>query len=68
MYPEFGFKKEIKKDGYTFLTIDTQKAKWQKIPYRTLGDWGKRKFENGLILFRPKERLKISYVSPDSRP
>ena len=62
MNPEFGIKEEIRKDGYTFLTIDTSKAKWQGIAYRTLGDFGKRKWENFLIMTRAKERLKISYI------
>mgnify|MGYP001578783321 FL=1 len=62
MHPEFGIKKEIMKDGYTVLTIDTKKAKWQGIAWRTLGDFGKRKFENFLILTRAKEKLKLVYV------
>ena len=62
MKPEFGIKKETVKDGYTILTIDTKKAKWQGISWRTLGDWGKRKFENAIILNRAKERLKLIYV------
>ena len=57
----FGIKKETKKDGYTILIIDTKKAKWQGIAWRTLGDFGRRKFENHLILSRAKERLKIIY-------
>ena len=62
MYPEFGIKKETMKDGYTFLSINTAQAKWQGIAWRTLGDFGKRKFENAIILHRAKERLKIVYV------
>ena len=50
------------KDGYTVLTIDTKKAKWQGIVWRTLGDFGKRKFENFLILTRAKEKLKLIYI------
>ena len=62
MYPEFGITKETMKDGYTFLSINTAKAKWQGIAWRTLGDFGKRKFENFLILTRAKEKLKLIYI------
>ena len=62
MFPEFGIKKEIMKDGYTVLTIDTKKAKCKGIVWRTLGDFGKRKFENFLILTRAKEKLKLIYI------
>lgn len=59
---EFGIKKETMKDGFKIITIDTKKAKWQKIAWRTLGDWGKRKFENAIVLHRSKERLKFIYL------
>ena len=62
MHPEFGIKKETKKDGYTILSIDTAKAKWQGIAWRTLGDFGKRKFENAIILHNAKKKLKLVYV------
>ena len=63
MQPNFAIASETKKDGYiTFLAIDTSKATYRGIPWRTLGDFGKRKFRNLLVLARPKERLKISYV------
>lgn len=58
---EFGIKKETMKDGYKVLVIDTAKAKWQGIAWRTLGDFGKRKWENAIVLNRSKERLKFIY-------
>lgn len=58
----FGIKKETMKDGYKILFIDTNKAKWQGIVWRTLGDFGKRKFENAIVLHRAKERLKFVYL------
>ncbi len=61
MKPTLGIVNEIKKDGYTVLSIDTKQATYQGISWRKLGDTGKRKFENILILTRPQERLKIIY-------
>lgn len=58
----FGIKKETMKDGFTILTIDTSKAKHQGIAWRTLGDFGKRKYENWIVLNRAKEKLKFIYL------
>lgn len=54
--------KETIRGEFTVLTIDTSKAKHQGIAWRTLGDFGKRKFENWIVLNRSKERLKFIYV------
>lgn len=54
--------KETMKDGFKILVIDTSKVKHRGIAWRTLGDWGKRKYENTIVLRRPKERLKFIYV------
>lgn len=57
-----GIKKEAEKDGFKVLTIDTSKAKHQGIAWRTLGDFGKKKWENWIVLNRAKERLKFIYL------
>jgi hypothetical protein len=46
MKPEFGIKKVIGKD----VVINTDKAKFQGRDFKTLGGFGRRKFENLLII------------------
>ena len=62
MQPDFAIIKETPGKDFIVVAIDTNKATYQGRPWRTLGDFGKRKFENLLVLSRPKERLKIQYV------
>ncbi len=62
MSPEYGIITERVKDGFTIIEIDTRKAKYQGIPWLTLGDYGKRKLENFLIMSRSRERLKLIYI------
>lgn len=63
MRPEFGIIREKKRDdGFTYIEIDTKKAKYQKHDYKNLGPVGKRKFENFLVITRPRERLRITYI------
>ena len=62
MRPDFAIIEEKKSDGFTVLSIDTKKASYQGILWRTLGDFGKRKFSNLLVMDRPKERLKLIYI------
>jgi hypothetical protein len=47
---------------YVVVEVDVDKAEYLGRPWKSLGDFGKRKFENVLVLKRPKERLKIRYV------
>ncbi len=61
MKPDFAIVNERVKDGYTTVCIDTSKATFRGIKWRTLGDFGKRKFQNLLIITRSKERLKFIY-------
>lgn len=42
--------------------VDTVKSTWFGIPVSTLGAHGRKKFENWVVLERPKERLKVLYV------
>ena len=46
---------------YTVFEIDTLRSTWFGDPIATLGSYGRRRFENWVILERPKERLKILY-------
>lgn len=62
MRPNFAIIEERKDGPFTILTIDTTKATYQGVPWRSLGDFGKRKFENLLFMRRNQERLKTIYV------
>lgn len=62
MKPEFSIISESKNGEYTSITINTKKATYQGLQWQTLGDFGKRKFQNLLIMTRAKEKLKIRYV------
>ena len=62
MKPEYTIVEERQKDGFTVLTIDTKKASYQGRLWQQMGDFGKRKFENLLVIQRSYERLKFLYV------
>ena len=61
MKPETAIIAEQKVGGHTILFIDPQKAKYQNSPVRGMGNYGKRKLENWLVMTRPRERLKFVY-------
>ena len=63
MRPEFAIISERKEGGFTKLLIDANKATVRGWKLLETGKRGKRKFENLLIITRPKERLKIYYKS-----
>ena len=62
MPPNFSILKETPSKDFIVVAIDTAKATYQGRPWKTLGDWGKRKWENLLVLSRPKKRIKINYI------
>jgi hypothetical protein len=62
MEPNFAIINEKPNGDNTILEVDTAKASYQGRPWRSLGDFGKRKWENLLVLKRNKERIKIIYV------
>ena len=62
MNPDFGIINEKQEEGFTVVTVDTNKATYLGMEWHTLGDFGKRKLENLLVLGRSTERLKIQYV------
>lgn len=62
MRPDLAIVKEKKReDGFTHIAIDTKKATYQGHKWQDMGNVGRRKFENFLVLSRPHERLKIHY-------
>ena len=62
MPPNFEIINERERDGRIVVTVDTSKATYQGFPWVALGDFGKRKLENLLVLSRPKELLTIHYA------
>ena len=44
-----------------YVTVDVDKVEYQGRNWKTLGDFGKRKYENLLVL-KAKEPIKIRYV------
>ena len=50
-----------------YVTVDMNKDKFRGIPWKMLGDFGKRKFENLLILKNAKEKIQIRYVQTIKR-
>lgn len=62
MKPNFAIINEQQHDGFTVLTVDTSKATYQGVAWRMMGDFGKRKFENYLVINRAPQRIKPIYV------
>ncbi len=50
------------KDGYRIVEIDTKKARYMGIPWRDLGDFGKRKLENLVVMRDTSEQVKVTYA------
>ncbi len=63
MPPDFAIINEREIDGFRHVEVNTSKATFQGRPWKTLGDFGKKKFENMLVLTRPKERIKVAYIN-----
>lgn len=62
MIHEYALTHVRNKNGFKVVSVDTNKAKLFGIPWKALGDFGKRKFENLLVLSDEKNRLKIRYL------
>ena len=62
MNSEFAIVTERYSHGKRVIEIDTKKAHYKGIPWQTLGNFGKRKFENLLVLAHPKESIKPLYL------
>ena len=61
MKPDFAIISETIRDGFTHLLIDQTKATLRGFKLKSTGNTGRRKFENLLIITRPRERLKFTY-------
>lgn len=48
--------------GRVVFEVDTSRALYKGIPWRTLGRFGKRKFENLIFIQNPKDRAIIRYL------
>jgi hypothetical protein len=62
MKPEFAIVEERIKSGFKCFVVNTNEAKYKNIKWKDLGSFGKRKFENLLVLSNAKQRTKILYV------
>lgn len=62
MKPNFAIIETQQRNGYKVFTVDTAKATYQGMPWHSLGDFGKRKFENLLVLIESKGPAKVLYV------
>lgn len=54
-------KRHDKHGFFTVYDIDTEKSTWFGDAVNTLGAYGRERFENWVVLTRPKERIKIIY-------
>lgn len=61
MKPEYAIIAERVVSNVRVVEVDTKRARYQGVLWQTMGDYGKRKFENLLVLEK-KERLHIIYV------
>lgn len=61
MKPDFAIIAERVVSNLKIVEVDTNKASYQGVLWRTMGDYGKRKFENLLVL-EQKQRTHIIYV------
>lgn len=52
---------EHERDGKLVLEVDTDKAEFHRKPWKTLGDFGKRKWENWLFLNSQRDGLKVVF-------
>lgn len=51
------------KEGTKFFVVDTKRVTLRGIPWLELGNWGKRRFENLLMLgANTRERMKVVYA------
>lgn len=62
MKPNFAILEQRDRDGRLALVIDTATASYQGIAWRALGDYGKRKFENLLVLMHQPSLVTPLYV------
>ena len=61
MKPDFAIIAERVVSNLKVIEVDTSKASYQGVSWKTMGAFGKRKFENLLVL-EQRERTHIIYV------
>lgn len=61
MTHDLGIYRHDKQDDCTLLHIDIDQAKYFGVPLRQLGAYGRRKFENVLVIKFDRERLRLIY-------
>lgn len=52
---------EFPRDTFLGIIVDTKKATWKRRPYKELSAYGRRKWENMLVLAYAKTKVRISY-------
>ena len=62
MKPDFAITAIRSANGFTCVEIDTKRATVRGKSWKSLSEYGKRKFENLLVLSRPDDRVKIVYI------
>lgn len=62
MKPDYAIIEEKRRGSTQVLTVDTKKATYQGMPWLSMGDYGKRKFETLLMLERMPQLIKLIYV------
>lgn len=50
------------REGISVYEVDTKQSRWFGTFVKDLGAFGRRRFENWVVLERPKERIKVLYV------
>lgn len=49
-------------EGLTVFEVNSRKCTYRGHTLESLGNYGKRKFENHLILSNPRERIKVIFA------
>lgn len=62
MMPNYAIVNERDIDNWRVVEVDTNKATFQGRPWKSLGEFGRKKFENMLVLSRPHDHIKVTYV------
>ena len=62
MKNNFGISSIRRIGDYTVATIDTNQATFQGYKWHDLGAFGKRKFENLVVISRASEQTKVIYA------
>lgn len=62
MKPDLAIISEQENKGILAVTVDTHKATYRQTKWKEMGDFGKRKFENFLVLKYPKNKVRVIYA------